>query len=126
MTRRIEAERWPEERRRLAEELAATGTLREHILDALNAIPAPPLDRDSLYAYLYNRGLAGGDSHPKRSFPRKLTDGEVALRAREKDMRAKLWPGQQRGGEADRPCICCGARFRSWGIGNRLCDGCKK
>lgn len=24
-----------------------------------------------------------------------------------------------------RPCLCCGARFHSKGIHNRLCDGCK-
>ena len=25
-----------------------------------------------------------------------------------------------------RKCLCCGKIFDSWGIGNRLCQGCKK
>ena len=26
---------------------------------------------------------------------------------------------------AKRKCLCCGKIFDSWGIGNRLCQGCK-
>jgi len=133
--------RWTSERRIAVARLAMAGVLRPAILAEITEMEGAEVTSQQLTSYMWTNKLltrrgAGKSTKPTET-PPPAPAAAVAAPAPEQARRVfHVAPGgyrskpslhePQRGGTAQRICLSCGARFMSWGIGNRMCDGCRK
>jgi hypothetical protein len=79
-------------------------------------------DEDTLIDLLSRRGWSASAIAPMLC----RTPGAVETRKHRLGISTKRYPSRQRQKSMWRPCMCCGQKFRSEGIHNRLCIKCKE